>query len=153
VDPEEPLHTCCVFRRKRAFTSASVVHAVWAQILPTAEAESFAVLAYCFMPDHLHLLAVGQQASSDLVRFMDRVKQISGYWYQQRTRARLWQPSYWDRVLRDEDDRWTAIRYIFENPVRAGLVPHPLAYSFSGSAVSSRAQLIEAFGDPDCPRG
>jgi hypothetical protein len=85
---------------------------------------------------------------------MDRAKQSSGCWFQQHDRgARLWQRSYWDRILRDEDDLWPAIRYLLANPVRARLAVHPLAYPFSGSAVYDRQVLVQAFDYQGDPRG
>jgi putative transposase len=110
-----------------------------------ADEQAFAVIAYCFMPDHLHLLVTGEHVTSDLRAFVDRVKQQSAYWYQRRTGGRLWQRSYWDRVLRNEEATFAAIHYIFANPVRAGLVSHPLDYPFSGSCVYTRDALAMAW--------
>ncbi len=97
------------------------------------------------MPDHLHLLAAGESLSSNAVQFINRAKQLSGYWYSQSVGGRLWQRSSWDRVLRSQDDTWTVIRYILENPVRAGLVKAPLDYPYSGSVAFPREALLDAF--------
>ena len=53
---------------------------------------------------------------------MSRWKQRAGYDYRQRTGEYLWQPSYFDHVLRDEEETWRAVRYVLENPVRKGIV-------------------------------
>jgi putative transposase len=34
----------------------------------------------------------------------------------------LWQPGYFDRALRKEDDRLAVARYLVANPLRAGIV-------------------------------
>ena len=47
--------------------------------------------------------------------------------------TKLWQPSYYDHVLRNEDDTLATARYIFENPVRKNLVTHYREYQFMGS--------------------
>ena len=47
--------------------------------------------------------------------------------------TKLWQPSYYDHVLRNEDDTLATARYIFENPVRTNLVTHYREYQFMGS--------------------
>jgi REP element-mobilizing transposase RayT len=49
------------------------------QILRAGDDERFAVIAYCFMPDHLHLLVDARSDSSDCLRFIKRAKQFSGF--------------------------------------------------------------------------
>jgi hypothetical protein len=39
------------------------------------------------------------------------------------------------------------VRYVFNNPVRAGLAPSPLEYPFSGSLMYSRARILDALSD------
>lgn len=80
----------------------------------------FTTLAYCFMPDHLHMLVAGDEWSS-LTDFVRHFKQLTGYEYKQARGVRLWQPSYWDHVLRIEEDIEDVARYIWANPLRAGL--------------------------------
>ena len=74
---------------------------------------------------------------------MTRWKQRAGYDYRQRTGEYLWQPSYFDHVLRDEEETLRAVRYVLENPVRKGLVTEFADYPFSGSDVISCEELAE----------
>jgi hypothetical protein len=60
-----------------------------------------------------------------------------------RSAGRLWQPQYYDHVLRDEEDTLRVARYIIVNPVRAGLVTSPRDYPFSGSDVMPLETLLE----------
>jgi hypothetical protein len=46
---------------------------------------------------------------------------------------RLWQPSFYDYISRNEYDSTSTIEYILQNPVRKGLVPEPWMYPFSGA--------------------
>jgi putative transposase len=141
--------TCCTFQRRRVFGNADIVDRVWRCFLSAAAGADIALLAYCFMPDHLHLVAAGEQPSSDVRAFVSKAKQASAFAHQRRFGGeRLWQRSYWDRVLRREEDTWTVVRYVLANPVRAGLVSHPLEYPFSGSGVYGRETLMEAFAIP-----
>jgi len=91
----------------------------------------FSALAYCFMPDHVHLLLAGQEASS-LRNFARHFKQISGYRFKRKHGASLWQISYYDHVLRREEDVEQIAAYIWDNPVRAAMVESRLEYPFSG---------------------
>src|SRR5712692_4426998 len=59
--------TFCVHRRKQIFTEAALVHAMLEQISRAAADWRFAVLAYCFMPDHLHLLIEAQGEDADFL--------------------------------------------------------------------------------------
>ena len=104
---------------------------------------SFALFAYCFMSDHVHVVAGATAGNADLRRFVTKWKQRSGYVFRQNTGQFLWQPSYFDHVLRDDEETWRAIRYVLENPVRKGLVQNFHDYPFSGSDVYSKEELAE----------
>ena len=86
----------------------------------------FEVVAYCFMPDHVHLLVAGGQDAS-LGRFVQHFKQATGHRH-----PGLWQRSYYDHILRQEEDLEDVARYIWANPVRAGAVEDVLAYPYLG---------------------
>ena len=91
----------------------------------------FESLAYCFMPDHVHLLLAGREGSS-LWDFARHFKQVSGYKFKRECGARLWQISYYDHVVRRDEDVVQIAAYIWDNPVRTGLVENRLDYAFSG---------------------
>ena len=46
--------TFCTEERRTIFDNAEPVDLVLAQLLRAAEQRQFAVIAYCFMPDHVH---------------------------------------------------------------------------------------------------
>ena len=91
----------------------------------------FSLHAYCFMPDHLHLVVCGQD-NSPLAAFVHHFKQLSGHRYKQEHDAQLWQISYYDHVLRGDEDLLAVASYIWDNPVRGGLVQDWSEYPFSG---------------------
>jgi putative transposase len=125
--------TFCTDQRRERFVDASVAEMVIDQILRAATRFEFAVLAYCLMPDHLHLLVHGTSDGADLRRFAKRVKQTSGQIHRRRFSEVLWQEGHYDRVVRPEEDLSGIARYIIENPLHAGLVSSPLHYPFVGS--------------------
>ena len=114
------------------------------EFLRRGEQDRFALLAYCFMPDHLHLLVEGTADDCNLPAFVNAAKQRSGRAHANIFGTRLWQDGYYDRVLRPTDDSRAIARYILENPVRAGLVRTPLAYPYLGSAVWSVRDLLDS---------
>jgi putative transposase len=129
--------------RRPLFVTPDVVDLVLQQILRAAEKHTFAVLAYCFMPDHLHLIVGGESDDSDCKAFIKAAKQYSGYYYSQSYAARLWERYEHDRVLRDDQELAMTLRYVVANPVRDGLVKHPREYSFLGSAKYTVEELLQ----------
>ena len=119
--------------RAPVFTDQGIVDATLRCLTRSCTRYGFSLHAYCFMPDHLHLLVSGQQDSS-LADFVHHFKQLSGHHYKREHGASLWQISYYDHVLRRDEDLPTVARYIWENPVRAGLVQDRGGYPFSGPA-------------------
>ena len=71
--------TFCTHKRHHAFTSRDTVNDVHAQIVRAARQCDFAIPAYVFMRDHLHLLVEATTETADLRRFAKRAKQYSGY--------------------------------------------------------------------------
>jgi putative transposase len=56
--------------------------------------------------------------------------------------GKLWQRYGYERTLRKEEDTLTAVRYIIENPLRAGLVERIEDYAFIGSMVCELKDLL-----------
>jgi REP element-mobilizing transposase RayT len=96
------------------------------------------------MPDHVHLLTEGTTQESDLCRFVSSFKQSSGFMFSRERAGRLWQSGYYDRVLRDDEATVIVVRYILDNPVRAGLVMKFSDYPYSGSDRYSLQELAIA---------
>jgi putative transposase len=67
--------------------------------------------AYCFMPDHLHLLIQIPEAKS-LEKFVRLFKQLSGYLLKQTDGLPVWQVSYHDRILRRDETLHDVAAYI-----------------------------------------
>jgi REP element-mobilizing transposase RayT len=84
------------------------------------------------MSDHLHLVLAATEERSDFRRFMANWKQRAGYQFKQQTGEFLWQESYFDHVLRDDEETQTATKYVLENPTRKGLVQRIEDYPYSG---------------------
>ncbi len=95
------------------------------------------------MPDHVHLVAQITGGGS-VVDFVKEFKQRTGYAFKRETGRSLWQKSYYDHVLRRDQDLVAACRYVFANPVRAGLVAQADEFAASGSLVWRRDVLVEA---------
>jgi putative transposase len=129
------------------FVSIGLVEAVLSQIRQSAAQFGFALIAYCFMPDHLHLLLAAESEDADLPSFVKRFKQLTGFAFKKAHAQPLWQPGYHDRILRDDEATVAVARYILENPIRGGLARHVGEYQFAGSDVYDLAGLMTAWDE------
>jgi putative transposase len=134
--------TFCTADRQQVLGDPATASMVTAHILQTARWYDFVVLAYCIMPDHLHLLIHGQSDRADARRFASSLKRRTGQGYASSANTPLWQEGYYDHVVRPEENFDGIARYIFENPVRAGIVTSAVDYPFIGSESWPIADLL-----------
>ena len=144
LGPYQYFLTFCTHARQRLFVTAERVQIVRTQIERAAGEQRIALLAYCYMPDHVHLLAEGQAEDSDCLRFISRGKQFSGFHYKARFGHQLWQGYGYEHTLRAEERAINVARYIVDNPLRARLVERVQDYPFLGSSVDTLDQMLEA---------
>src|SRR3990172_6792553 len=121
--------------RAPLFRKPATVHLCVSALSETASLHHMDVLAYCFMPDHLHLLVQARDDGSFL-RFMKGFKQISGYRYRRSAMQPLWQKGYYDHVLRREQNVNQVAEYIPPPPARAGLFVSPDKYPPTGEIMA-----------------
>jgi len=120
--------------RKRLFIDGALVETALSRITQTAREEHFRVLAYCFMPDHVHLVVQGKTSDADLRRFAKISKQRVVYSFREQHQVRdVWQEGFHDWILRPELPVADAVRYVLDNPVKAGLVARPEDFVHSGA--------------------
>lgn len=104
----------------------------------------FAVLAYALMPNHVHfLLQIGQVPLSHIMQGL----QVSYTQYFNRRHERVghaFQGRYFARIIDSESYLLQAIRYINQNPLRAGLVQDLSAYKWCSHTemLAKEARLV-----------
>lgn len=127
--------TLCCENRRPVFSIPE--HAMWLIDMLRQESVSaqFLLYAYCIMPDHLHVLVQGLDTTSDLLAFIKRLKQSTGYEFRKRFHRNLWQKKFHDHILRENETVQSVAAYIWMNPVRKGLCANPSDYPYSGSFV------------------
>ena len=88
---------------------------------------------YVVMPDHVHFFC------APTVLDPVPLKQAMTFWKGVSTRLMpanierpVWQKDYWDRVLRSEESYSEKGQYIYDNPVRAGLVDRAEDWKYAG---------------------
>ena len=100
--------------------------AVVAAALRHFDGQRYRLLAWCVMPNHVHVVIalLGATKLSDVVFAWKSftAKRLNAMYG---TSGRFWQPDYFDRMIRDEVHLAAAIAYVEENPVSAGLAARP----------------------------
>ena len=88
--------------------------------------ERYQLIAWCVMPNHAHVIT-RLFRGSELGRVVHSWKS-----YTAKAANRLlgrvgefWAREYYDRCLRDERELLRTVRYVLENPAKAGLVDWP----------------------------
>jgi REP element-mobilizing transposase RayT len=87
-----------------------------------------ALEAFCIMPNHVHVVFTPLEREDGtyhgLAKVMHSLKRFTagqGNGILGRSGA-FWQPESYDHVVRDEAERRRIVRYVLNNPVKAGLV-------------------------------
>lgn len=89
------------------------------------------LIAYCIMPNHVHVvfcLLKQDEIGKDLFlqHIMETVKKYTARQCNLllgRTGQPFWQHESYDRVVRDQNELYRIIKYILDNPVKAGFCP------------------------------
>jgi len=91
----------------------------------------FELYAYCLMENHLHLLL--KEGKEPLEQVMRKICGSYVYWYNQKYDriGSLFQDRYASEPVEDDAYFLAALRYIFQNPVKAGLVTSVWEYIWS----------------------
>jgi putative transposase len=102
------------------------------------DANRYRLLAWCIMPNHVHVVVDGMSAMSETVRLWKTwsARKINGIF--NRTGG-LWRREYFDRFARNEDHLRTMIHYVENNPVAAGLVAAAEDWNWSSAGWRERA--------------
>lgn len=132
---------CCALAHPRL---ASVVQ----DALLRFDGDRYRLLAWCIMPNHVHVLL---EPHRSLARIVQSWKSYTGRWALAHNAelglgipgGALWMRDYWDRHIRDERHFLAVVGYIHRNPVQAGLAATPEVWPWSSAA----------FGAADAERG
>jgi REP element-mobilizing transposase RayT len=88
------------------------------------------------MPDHVHLLLQPREKEAgrwfDLAEILKGIKGVSSRRINQllETTGTVWQAENFDRIMRNEEEYLQKWEYMWNNPVKAGLVSQPEQYPF-----------------------
>jgi putative transposase len=136
------------------FKSQQLAKAVAQQLGETASMQDVSIAGYVVMPSHVHSL-VGLKDFAKLSSFVKAFKSLSARRLRQfdlesyrdqlyrMGQFRLWKRRFDDVIIVSEEQFRTKLRYIHENPMKAGLVKDVLGWEFS----SARSWLLNEPGE------
>ena len=93
-----------------------------------------AVGQYVMMPDHVHFFVRGSD-DFNLARWVNGLKRAMSVALGATKKRPLWQPGFFDHVLRNDESYCQKWEYVRENPVRAGLVSRADDWPYFGEFV------------------
>ena len=133
---KQPIYflTVCTDQRRKIIAAASPAGVLIESWQSAAQIHGWAVGRYVIMPDHVHFFASPAMESKSLSAFIRDWKK----WTTRKLHAAgiveptVWQPEFFDHVLRSANSYEEKWHYVRENPVRAGLAASAEAWPYSG---------------------
>ena len=111
--------------RKPLFAEDENVQLLKAAFRYVQSCKPFKIEAICVLPDHLHCIWTMQDDCNYSMRWQMIKTHFSRRYRNQRPefkQSKIWQPRYWEHVVRDQDDFDKHVDYVHYNPVKHGLV-------------------------------
>lgn len=127
--------TTKAWQNRALFSVTQVAEIVLKRLLSCRERGEYLLHEFVIMPDHLHLILTPGRTTS-LERAVMLIKGGSSYdiHLMRGHKMKTWQPGFHDWTIRDEADYRSKRRYIWMNPVRAGLVEGAEGWQFSSAS-------------------
>jgi REP element-mobilizing transposase RayT len=103
----------------------------FAEILSQCKTDACELYGYCLMDNHVHILISFDDRSQ--AEFFKRVGIRYAVWFNKKYDriGHLFQDRYKSEPIEDDARLLAALRYIHQNPVKAGLCKHPGDYQYS----------------------
>jgi putative transposase len=130
---DQPVYfvTFCTRNRKKIRSLDRAKSALEKHAQEAIERFNTAVGRYVIMPDHVHLFVCGH-TEFVLSQWVGGLKRAISVALGAR---RLWQPGFFDHILRSDDSYSEKWEYVHDNPVRAGLVEDADDWPYQGEIV------------------
>lgn len=104
----------------------------------------YKLFAYCLMSNHVHLLLKVEKEDIDLI--IKRIASSYVYWYnwKYKRNGHLFQDRFKSEAVEDDSYFLTVVRYIHQNPLKAGVCKSIDGYNFSSyNEYVKKADLVD----------
>ncbi len=124
--------TASTYQKQNLFQSDRMARLFVEVLSHYRQQDKYLLHEFVLMPDHFHLLippTLTLERALQLIKggFSFRVRKELGIAYE------IWQPSYYDRRVRDAEEYFAFREYIHRNPVKRGLARTPDEYVYSSA--------------------
>ena len=126
--------TICTIHRQKIRGLETACQAFQTYIERALREFGVAVGRYVIMPDHMHLFVRGGD-DFKLAQWVNGLKRSISVALGASKKRPLWQPGFFDHVLRNDESYGQKWEYVRENPVRAGLVSRWDEWPYQGEFV------------------
>ncbi len=115
--------TLVTSKRIRFFEDRRRIEAFLSSLFTVQSYHHFELIAYCVLPDHIHLLITLAEGDHD---FSSRIKEIkrktttSIRKVLEKPNNEVWQGRFWEHTIKDQDDFQHCFDYIHYNPIKHG---------------------------------
>ena len=91
------------------------------------------ILAYCLMNNHVHLVVIPREKSS-LAKSLGTLNMCYSQYFNKKhdRQGHLWQARFYSAIM-DDGHLYATVRYVEQNPTRAGLVQYPWDWAWSSA--------------------
>jgi putative transposase len=126
--------TANVLEKKSLFQAEKIANFFVEVLLNYRKEGKYHLHEFVVMPDHFHLIISPLEIT--LERSMQFIKGGFSFRFKRNLKLKrdVWQPSFLDRRVRDSLEYQKYKEYIWQNPVRRGLVKTPEAYPYSSAS-------------------
>jgi len=126
--------TICTIHRQKIGDVEAAYHAFEAYVRRARDEFGVGVERYLIMPDHMHLFVRGG-GDFKLVQWVNGLRRAISVALGTSKKRPLWQPGFFDHVLRNDESYSQKWEYVCENPVRAELVVRADDWPYQGELV------------------
>ena len=121
-------------RRRPLLANAEAAAILVEEWKSAKEKHDWHVGQYVVMPDHVHFFCANGVNAKSLSDFMKFWKEWTSKRIKKECRVEgiLWQAEFFDHVIRNERSYAQKKEYVFNNPVKAGLVKDPTEWPWHG---------------------
>jgi putative transposase len=110
-------------KRRKLFNTPQKLDRLLSIVRHVQRSNPFELLAWCLLPDHVHLLIKLPEGDDKFPIRMREIKRLTTLWMRKEMPEfdePVWQDKFWEHTVRDEPDRLIQFDYIHYNPVKHG---------------------------------
>lgn len=130
-----------------SYLKEATIAQIMAEVILGRDGQSYYLLAYCIMPNHVHIvLELAEQGEDTFIPLFQIIGSMKRYSAKLINRSlnrsgAFWQQESYDHLIRDTAELKRIIRYVLLNPVNAGMVERWEDWPYSYVAEDIKAEF------------